>query len=122
MNDYVYSTCSADDIRPLTDYVHVLTPESVFYTLNLHYWIERRNATQATGIQAAVEQAIKSWILWQRTKVGRDIIPSELIHRIQAAGAKRVTVVSPAYLELNYKQLAILEEEPVIVYGGLEDA
>jgi phage-related baseplate assembly protein len=118
----VYDTCNAEDIRPLTDYVQVLTPEPVAYTLELRYWIERRNATGATAIQAAVEHAVSGWILWQRSKIGRDIIPSELIHRIQAAGAKRVEVITPGYAALNYKQLAILSSDPVITYGGLEDA
>jgi phage-related baseplate assembly protein len=118
----VYETCNAEDIRPLTDYVHVLTPVPVPYALELRYWIERLNATRVTAIQAAVGQAVKSWILWQRTKIGRDIIPSELVHRIQAAGAKRVEVIAPEYTALNYKQLAVISGDPVVVYGGLEDA
>jgi phage-related baseplate assembly protein len=120
--DLVYETCNAEDIRPLTDYVHALSPVPVPYTLELRYWIERRNATHVTAIQAAVEAAVKGWILWQRAKIGRDLIPSELVHRVQAAGAKRVTVTSPGYVALNYKQLAVLNGDPVVLYGGLEDA
>jgi phage-related baseplate assembly protein len=118
----VYETCNAEDIRPLTDYVHVLSPIPVPYTLEVHYWIERRNATNVIAIHAAVEQAVNGWILWQRTKIGRDIIPSELIHRIQAVGAKRVEVITPGYVPLNYKQLAVINGSPVVTYGGLEDA
>jgi phage-related baseplate assembly protein len=120
--DLVYETCNAEDIRPLTDYVHVMPPAPVSYTLELRYWIERRNATHAMAIQAAVEQAVKGWILWQRSKIGRDVIPSELVHRVQAAGAKRVEVVSPGYTMLNYKQLAVIDGDPIVIYGGLEDA
>jgi phage-related baseplate assembly protein len=120
--DLVYGTCNAEDVRPLTDFVHVLTPVPVPYTLEVSYWIERRNATQATAIHAAVEQAVSSWILWQRRKIGRDLIPSELIHRIQAAGAKRVEVTAPAFTVLNYKEIAVLDSDPVVIYGGMEDA
>jgi phage-related baseplate assembly protein len=120
--DLVYESCNAEDIRPLTDYVHVLPPVPVLYALSLRYWIEYRNATRATVIQAAVEDAVKSWVRWQRARIGRDIIPSELIHRIQATGAKRVEVITPGYVPLSYNQLAILGGNPVVTYGGLEDA
>ena len=64
--DVVYETCNAEDIRPLTDYVHVLTPVLVTYDLQVTYWIDRSRATQATIIQRAVEDAAQKWIAWQR--------------------------------------------------------
>jgi phage-related baseplate assembly protein len=75
----------------------------------------------ATSIQAAVERAVADWILWQRSKIGRDITPSKLVQLVMEAGAKRVSVHAPAYKELKYKELSIIDDPPEIIYGGLED-
>ncbi|MBQ9564857.1 MAG: baseplate J/gp47 family protein, partial [Synergistaceae bacterium] len=106
--DAVYEACGTDnDVRPDTDCVHVLTPETVHYDLNVTYWIDRGNATLAASIQAAVETAVNGWVLWQRSRLGRDINPSELTRRMVVAGAKRVEIGSPAFRKLEPWQLAI---------------
>lgn len=116
----VLEICNADDVRPLTDYVTANAPEIVNFDLNVKYFIDRANATQSTQIQASVESAIKAWILWQRSKLGRDLNPSELNHRIIAAGAKRAEIISPAFRTIKYKELAIPSSQ-TITFGGLED-
>ena len=116
----VLEICNADDVRPLTDYVTANAPEIVNYNLNVKYFIDRSNATQATQIQTAVASAIQAWILWQRSKLGRDLNPSELNHRIIAAGAKRAEIISPVFTTIKYKELAIPATHTV-TFGGLED-
>lgn len=116
----VLEICNADDVRPLTDYVTANAPEIVNFNLNVKYFIDRANATQSTQIQASVESAIKAWILWQRSKLGRDLNPSELNHRIIAAGAKRAEIISPVFRNIKYKELAIPSSQ-TITFGGLED-
>ena len=116
----VLEICNADDVRPLTDYVTANAPEIVNYNLNVKYFIDRSNATQATQIQTAVASAIQAWILWQRSKLGRDLNPSELNHRIIAAGAKRAEIISPVFTSIKYKELAIPSTQ-TITFGGLED-
>lgn len=116
----VLEICNADDVRPLTDYVTANAPEIVNYNLNVKYFIDRSNATQATQIQTAVASAIQAWILWQRSKLGRDLNPSELNHRIIAAGAKRAEIISPVFTTIKYKELAIPATQTV-TFGGLED-
>lgn len=118
--DLVYSVCNAEDVRPLTDNLTVAPPEPVEYALSIRYWVLRRNATRALAIQDAVQRAAEGWILWQRSKVGRDIVPSELVRRVQSAGAKRVEVISPEYADLSYKNLAVCSSVEII-FGGLED-
>lgn len=118
--DAVLEACSAEDVRPDTDYVHVLTPQIVFYDLSVSYWIDRTNATRAASIQSAVQQALEGWIAWQRTRLGRDINPSELTRRMVAAGAKRVEIASPFFTVLSAREVAILNGNTV-TYGGLED-
>ena len=116
----VLEICNADDVRPLTDYVTANAPEIVNFDLNVKYFIDRANATQSTQIQASVESAVQAWIAWQRSKLGRDLNPSELNHRIIAAGAKRVEIISPAFRTIKYKELAIPSSQ-TLTFGGLED-
>ena len=116
----VLEICNADDVRPLTDYVTANAPEIVNFALNVKYFIDRANATQSTQIQASVENAIQAWITWQRSKLGRDLNPSELNHRIIAAGAKRAEIISPVFRTIKYKELAIPSTQTV-TFGGLED-
>lgn len=118
--DAVFEVCNAEDKRPDTDYVHVLSPEPVEFELNVKYWIDRKRATQALQIQAAVEGAVKDWITWQRSKLGRDLNPSELNHRIVAAGAKRTEILSPEFCVLTASQIAVMTSK-TLALGGLED-
>lgn len=67
----------------------------------------------------AVNQAVEDYIVWQRSKMGRDIEPSELIHRIMEAGAKRV---EPAFVHQAVANNEIAwNSSKNIIYGGLED-
>ena len=118
--DAVYEVCNADDKRPDTDFVHVLSPEPVEFELNVRYWIDRKRATQAAQIQRAVEEAVNAWALWQKSKLGRDLNPSELNHRMVAAGAKRTEITSPDFRVLTASQVAIMTAK-TLTLGGLED-
>jgi phage-related baseplate assembly protein len=118
--DAVYAICNAEDTRPMTDYVHVLPPVPVTYDLTMTWWLDRSRATQSTAIQKSVFEAVQEWVRWQRSKLGRDINPSVLNHRIIAAGAKRADITSPVFTVLTGSQVAIPGEIEV-TFGGLED-
>ncbi|MBQ6110933.1 MAG: baseplate J/gp47 family protein [Synergistaceae bacterium] len=118
--DAVLAKCGADDVRPLTDCVSVHSPETVSYALNVKYYIDRAKATQSTEIQVSVESAIHEWVTWQRSKLGRDLNPSELNHRIISAGAKRAEITSPSFRVLKSSELAV-PSSMTITFGGLED-
>ena len=115
----VFETCDEEFTRPDTDYLHVKAPEVIHYNLEATYWIDRSRATQANQIQAAVKQAVAEWILWQKSKLGRDINPSELNHRMVAAGAKRVEIISPMFTVVKDWEVAINDSQSVTL-GGLE--
>lgn len=115
----VDSAVNDRSVRPLTDQVTVEAPDAVDYDLTLSYYISTDNATLATQIQAAVQAAVSGYVLWQRSAIGRDINPSELIRRVQNAGAKRVEVASPAFQALPLWQVA-QDNTVTITYGGLE--
>jgi len=118
--DLVLITCSDSKIRPLTDNVQVLAPEQVFYDISLIYWISSINSSTAGSIQSKVTQAIEDYKLWQKSKMGRAIDPSELITRIKNAGAKRVVVTFPVYQQISEYHVA-KENLVTVIYGGLEN-
>lgn len=114
-------------VRPLTDNVSVKAPIAKNYSINLQYYIDSDNAYYADTIKARVDEAVTDYTKWQSGKVGRDIIPSELIRRIMEAGAKRVTVNSPIFTvvkdgrkEDGYQVELAQCTGKTITYGGVE--
>lgn len=110
---------SDETIRPTGDRVQAVAPEETAYNIVLSYYISRADSAKAGSIQQAVTAAIADYVAWQR-KIGRDIIPSELIHRIMEAGARRVALTEPAYTIVGATQIAKCAAQ-TITYGGLED-
>ena len=116
----VRDVCNADDKRPLTDKVLVSAPEPVGYDIDIKYYVAKSDTASGRTIQKNVSDAADKFILWQRSKLGRDINPSRLIQNIMTAGVKRVEVFSPIYKRIEYNQIAAAESVN-IVYGGAED-
>lgn len=110
---------NSSDIKPLTDVVSVSAPIDTDYDINLTYYINSSQASQASTIKAAVDKAIEEFKDWQRY-IGRDVNPSELIKKIIAAGAKRVQLTSPTFTVIDDDHVPKLKAES-ITYGGLED-
>lgn len=117
--DSLVAFLSGETIRPLCDLVGCYAPEEVSYTISLTYWIASSDQSSAGTIQARVAAAVEAYKKWQRT-IGLDINPTELIHRIRAAGAKRVRVTAPEDIAVTDVQLPSCTGT-TITYGGLED-
>lgn len=109
-----------ENIRPLTDKVIVKAPDTVEYSLEVKYFINRSDQAQANTIQSAVEAAVEKYIIWQRSKIGRDINPSKLTCMIEDAGAKRVEIINPIFRRIDKAAVAMLSAKK-ITYGGIED-
>lgn len=120
MLNLIDETVNDKRVRPLTDKVIVKLPTEIKYSIDLKYYISKENESLATSIQQKIDEAIDSFILWQKSKLGRDINQSELISRIVAAGAKRVEVTSPVYTKIEPTQVAVLETNNSSL-GGIED-
>lgn len=123
----VLAACSADNVRPLTDHVEVLNPQSVNYDIELTYYINRQTKQPNLAIQDAAEAAVDSYIAWQAGRLGRDINPSTLISKLmQVNGIKRVALVSPTYTVLSdgsdnsTPELAVIGSI-TLINGGIED-
>lgn len=118
--DAVYEICNDRRIRPLTDKVTVLAPNVVNYDIDMTYWIDSKNATEVLAIQERVQEAVNNYVVWQKSRIGRDIIPSELARLVMNAGARRVEIISPTYTKIDKTDVAIVENINVS-YGGLEN-
>lgn len=116
----VLAACDAENVRPDTDYVHVLSPIPVSYIVNVKYWIDSDSASQSENIQVSVNEAVASWMKWQRSVLGRDINPSRLTHDILAAGAVRCEIIEPSHVTIQPNQVAFGNIESVS-YMGLEN-
>ncbi|MEK5477572.1 baseplate J/gp47 family protein [Paenibacillus sp. FSL R5-0407] len=118
--DAVSAVLNDRTVRPLTDHVTVQAPTVVNYNITFTYYVDRARAAEATSIQDAVTAAVDAYRLWQKSKLGRDINPSELIWRVMSAGALRVEPTSPVFTNVN--ELQVAQDVAVnVVYGGLAD-
>lgn len=122
--DAVDAVVNDRSIRPLTDQVTVAAPDVINYTIDIEYWIDAENTTEAIAIQAAVERAVEAYVLWQKSRIGRNVNPSELVRLVMNAGARRVVVTEPTYTVLDDTEIAIIDDpdsEITVTYGGIED-
>ena len=110
---------SARDRRPLTDKVKVLAPDTVTYNIDLTYYIADAQKAVALEIQKKVQDAIESYILWQNSKIGKDINPSYLTHLIVEAGAMRVEINEPVHTAVEKTAIPQIGTKTV-TYGGIE--
>ena len=116
MSDYL----SADERRPLTDYVQVSAPTTVDYTITATYYIGSSNQSIEAGIKAAVEAAVEDYKAWQGGAIGRDINPNELVSMMMQAGAKRVVVTAPVSTAIGATYIGNCTGT-TLTYGGLEN-
>jgi len=114
--DYV----SSDKIKPLTDKFSASAPSVVEYDIDLRYYIHRKDESLVAQIQEKVERAVRDFISWTGRKIGRDVLPEELITRVKDAGAYKVEVNEPQRIEITKEQVAKAKEVK-ITYAGLCD-
>lgn len=116
----VLAALSAEDVRPLTDEVHVYAPSAVTFSVVLDYWISVSDQARVAEIQQAVTSAVEEYRQWQCLHIGRDIVPDKLVQLVIAAGAFRVdsSTLSPDYAQVTATQVAVCSGI-VITYKGL---
>lgn len=110
----------SDDVRPMTDYVDVLTPEVVEYEVELKYYCTKDDEANTIQTIESVGGAIDQYITWQSAALGRDVNPDQLRRFLLApaygTGAVRVDVIKPAFAELTKAQVARLTGTPVVTH------
>lgn len=127
IKEKVLAECSADERRPLTDWVFVEDAEIVPYEIRFTYYVHEHSSRSGAEIAAAVQAAVDTYTAWQSAKLGRDINPSRLHHLLMEAGVKRVDIHAPCFTPLRdgsdktVPQVAALRGTPAIVNGGYEN-
>lgn len=127
MKAKVLAECSADERRPLTDWVSVEDAELVPYDIAFTYYVQSNAGVSASDLDAAVRKTVENYIRWQYGKLGRDINPSQLIGELMKTGVKRVELTAPVFTKLRdgsdktVPQVAALNKAPSIINGGYEN-
>jgi len=120
LTEKVREYLSADDIRPLTDTVLVAAPDTVEFDIDIKYFVSKEKEASTSDIKQAVALAVENYILWQTSKMGRDINPSYFNAMLMESGIKRVEINSPVFTQIPKGSVAIVREESVN-FGGVED-
>lgn len=110
----------ADDVRPMTDKVQALVPETVDYSVEIKYYCTKENEAATIQTIEGIGGAIDQYNEWQTAALGRSINPDQLRRFVLAptegTGALRVEVVKPAYMGLARSQVAQLSGTPVVTH------
>ena len=105
---------------PDTDQLIVTAPTQIDYELEATYYISEYNKEMEDTIKAAVEEAVEEFTNATASDIGKAIVPDDLISYAKAAGARRITIVSPEYKTIGAGQIAICGSIN-LTYGGLEE-
>lgn len=109
----------ARDKRIMTDNLSVSAPKVVDYDIDLTYYLPLDTIDIAQA-RANILQAIEDFALWQKSRIGRDIDPSQLIKYVKNATRCRVVVNSPDFVQVKNGEIAIARDVSAN-FGGLED-
>jgi phage-related baseplate assembly protein len=112
---------SEKTVRPLTDNVTAKAPDPITFSVEVTYYVNSNDAARAADIEAAVGAAVTAYVAWQISAIGRDVNPSQLTALMMTAGAKRVDITTPAYAAVADTEVAAVDGEVELTYGGLED-
>lgn len=103
----VLESCSADDVRPLTDMVQVQAPDVREYDIELTYYTTKTDESEVVSNVEGPGGAIDRYVYWQGSTLNQDINPDELRKLILCphwadglTGAIRVVITKPEYEEL----------------------
>lgn len=116
----IYNICSAEDRRPVADFVNVYNPSGVPVNLSVQFWVDQADTANETVIVSNVQAAGNQYVIDLTSKIGRSINSSQLSHLMVQQGASRVKVVSPPDQVLQRWQIARMASAPQFVYEGLE--
>ena len=99
---------SAEDVRPLTDYVVVKPAEPVEFTVDVEVKIASGFETLATQILDKCQEELDNYIAETKRKLGQPINPDQIIYRLMGIqGVFYVKVNSPTYTELKERQVGV---------------
>ena len=118
--DKVQEYLSWDAIRPMTDTVSVAAPDIVEFNIDIKYFVSKEKEASTNEIKQMVALAVENYILWQTSKMGRDINPSYFNAMLMESGIKRAEITEPVFTRIPKGSVAVIKQESV-TFGGVED-
>lgn len=120
----VADVCSADGVRPMTDKVIALAPETVEYSVNVKYYTLIDEEADAIAAIEGDGGAIDQYNEWQQGALDRDINPDYLRKLMLApgdgkTGAYRVDIISPTIADVGKAQVARLSGPVTVTHEVL---
>ncbi|MGD0178767.1 MAG: baseplate J/gp47 family protein [Terriglobales bacterium] len=112
----VSSALNILNIRDLCALVTVAPPSGVNFTVSVDYYIPTAQANNAAAIQSNVANAVTEFVENITWNLNTNIDPTDLITRMDEAGAVRITVVQPTFQEVGLNQIGRLTGTPAITY------
>ncbi|MGE8036833.1 baseplate J/gp47 family protein [Lysinibacillus sp. NPDC093692] len=123
--DEILAICSPGDVRPLTDNVIATIPDVLNFSIEVQYWLPNSKATVADGLMQKIEAEYQDYLVWQRSKLGRDVNPSEIVNRLKSTQteklAERVEVIGVSYTEIEKTKIAVVDEHKLTFMGFIDD-
>lgn len=113
----VYDFIKDTKRTPDTDKIQVLPPSIVNYDIEAVYYISEDNKEIADGIKEAVTDAVDGFAEYVQSHIGRSINPNVLIAYTNAAGASRLEVKSPEYMDIGEEEVAVCSNIN-LTFGG----
>ncbi|GHT44453.1 baseplate protein [Bacteroidia bacterium] len=89
----IYNACSAEDVRPLTDTVLVSAPEFKEYAIEVN--VTLYESVDSAAAQSDIMAALEEYAQVQRSKLGRDVILSQIVKACRIPAVYDVSVVEP---------------------------
>jgi len=94
-----------EKVRPLTDLVIVSPPEKIDFEILANLTLY--NFADEESVQAQVEQKILEYMSNLKSKLGKDIVPTQIIALLNSIyGVYKVELTTPFYQELDTSQWA----------------
>lgn len=94
----------ADKVRPLTDLVKVLPP--VVRNYAVHVAVTVQGGHDAATVKDAARDALETYVASRAARLGRDIVPAQVISAAAVTGVHDVSVLSPGLLVLDATEWA----------------
>lgn len=108
----VEETCSAEDVRPMSDKVTAIAPTQVSYDIELKYYCTQDNEADTIKAVEGEGGAINQYNDWQTSALNRDINPDQLKKLILCPdwdstliGADRVDITKPVFKEIGKNEV-----------------
>jgi len=89
----VQASCSAEDVRPLSDAITTMAPTSKTTEINVGLVIY--DSADTAAVKTAAEAALTEYAAWLRSKLGRDVIRERITAVAGVDGVYRPTVITP---------------------------